>query len=219
MNGVLGKADRFKTTPAEVRQVIHKETGTKMHRTNVRKIMQKYGLSPKGSQKIHINRATKAAVKSWQYHLKKRISRLEKDGFVIAMEDEAFFIHDVKSGRKYWSPVGVPIIVPYTGSHKRITAYGSITMDGRQFFRTERWFNAPTFVAYLKAMQRHFGKVTVMVDRASPHRAKLVKKLLREILRPARCQNGSGRLSETGQAALQKIMPSSTPYSFSSGAA
>ena len=149
MDGVLGKVDRFKTTPAELQQVIHKETGTKMHRTNVRKIMQKYGLSPKGSQRVHINRATKAAVKSWQYRLKKRISRLEKDGFVIAMEDEASFIHDVKSGRKYWSPVGVPITVPYTGSHKRITAYGSITMDGRQFFRTASGFNAPTFVAYL----------------------------------------------------------------------
>ena len=168
MDGVLGKVDRFKTTPAELQQVIHKETGTKMHRTNVRKIMQKYGLSPKGSQRVHINRATKAAVKSWQYRLKKRISRLEKDGFVIAMEDEAFFIHDVKSGRKYWSPVGVPITVPYTGSHKRITAYGSITMDGRQFFRTASGFNAPTFVVYLKATQRHFGKVAVMVDRASP---------------------------------------------------
>ena len=29
-------------------------------------------------------------------------------------------------------------------------------------------------------MQRHFGKVAVVADRASPHRAKLVKKLLRE---------------------------------------
>ena len=44
----LDKVDRFKTTPAELQQVIHKETGTKLHRTNVRKIMQKYGLSPKG---------------------------------------------------------------------------------------------------------------------------------------------------------------------------
>ena len=49
--------------------------------------------------------------------------------------------------------MGVPITVPYTGSHKRITAYGSITMDGRQFFRTASGFNAPTFVAYLKAIQ------------------------------------------------------------------
>ena len=181
MDGILDKVvDRFKTTPAELQQVIHRETGTKMHRTNIRKIMQKYGLSPKGSQRIHINRATKTAVKSWQYRLKKRISRLEKDDFVPVVEDEAFFIHDVKSGRKYWSPVGVPITVPYTGSHKRITAYGSITMDGRQFFRTASGFNAPTFVAYLKAMQRHFGKVAVLVDRASPHRAKAVRTLLRE---------------------------------------
>ena len=77
-----------------------------MHRTNVRKIMQKYGLSPKGSQRVHINRATKAAVKSWQYRLKKRISRLEKDGFVIAMEDEAFFIHDVKQVASIGPPWG-----------------------------------------------------------------------------------------------------------------
>ena len=180
MDGILDKVDRFKTTPAELQQVIHRETGTKMHRTNVRKIMQKYGLSPKGSQRIHINRATKTAVKSWQYRLKKRISRLEKDGFVLVVQDEAFFIHDVKSGRKYWSPVGVPITVPYTGSHKRIAVYGSITTDGRQFFRTASGFNAPTFVAYLKAMQRHFGKVAVMVDRASPHRAKAVRTLLRK---------------------------------------
>ncbi len=181
MDGILDKVvDRFKTTPAELQQVIHRETGTKMHRTNIRKIMQKYGLSPKGSQRIHINRATKTAVKSWQYRLKKRISRLEKDDFVPVVEDEAFFIHDVKSGRKYWSPVGVPITVPYTGSHKRIAVYGSVTTDGRQFFRTASGFNAPTFVAYLKALQRHFGKVAVMVDRASPHRSKAVRTLLRE---------------------------------------
>ena len=142
--------------------------------------MQKYGLSPKRSQNVHVNRATTAAVKSWQYRLKNRISRLEKDGFVIAVEDEAFFIHDVKSGRKYWSPVGVPTTVPYTGSHKRIAVYGSITMDGRQFFRTDSWFNAPTFIEYLTALQRHFGKVAVIIDRAPPHRARPVKQLLRE---------------------------------------
>ena len=41
-------------------------------------------------------------------------------------------------------------------------------------------FDAPTFVEYLKAMQKHFGKVAAVVDRASPHRAKLVRKLLRK---------------------------------------
>ena len=95
-------------------------------------------------------------------------------------EDEAFFIHDVISGRKYWSPRGERIVVPYTGSHSKIVVYGAIARDGRQFFRTHKQFDAPTFVGYLKEMQRHFGKVAVVTDRASPHRAKLVKKLLRE---------------------------------------
>ena len=38
----------------------------------------------------------------------------------------------------------------------------------------------PPFIRYLKEMQRRFGKVAVVTDRASPHRAKLVKGLLRE---------------------------------------
>ena len=70
--------------------------------------------------------------------------------------------------------------MPYAGSHRRIVVYGAIAKDGRQFFRTHESFDAPTFVGYLKGMQRHFWKVTVVTDRSYPHRAKLVKKMLRE---------------------------------------
>ena len=96
------------------------------------------------------------------------------------MEDEAIFIHDVIVGRKYWSPVGNSISVPYTGSHKRIVAYGSITRDGRQFFRTYEKLDGPTFVRYLEDLHRHFGRVVVTADRAPQHRSKLVRKFLRE---------------------------------------
>ena len=70
--------------------------------------------------------------------------------------------------------------MPYTGGHRRIVVYEAITKDGRQFFRTHESFDAPTFVGYLKEMQRNFGEVAVVMDRASPHRAKLVRKLLRK---------------------------------------
>ena len=139
-----------------------------------------YDLSPKESQRVHINRAGKKAVQNWQYRFKKQVPRLEKDGFIPVMGDEAFFIHDTVSGRKYWPLRGKRIAVPYTGSHKKVTVYGAIAKDGKQFFRTYDRFDAPTFIEYLKAMQRHFGKVVAVVDRASPHRAKLVRKLLRE---------------------------------------
>ena len=177
---IVNKTVQLKCTPAGLQKRIHEETGTKLHITYIRKIMCMYDLSPKESQRVHINRASKKAVQNWQYRFKKQIPRLEKDGFIPVMGDEAFFIHDTVSGRKYWSPRGKRIAVPYTGSHKKVTVYGAIAKDGKQFFRTYDRFDAPTFIEYLKAMQRHFGKVVAVVDRASPHRAKSVKELLRE---------------------------------------
>ena len=139
-----------------------------------------YDLSPKESQESSHQQGRQKGRPELAISLQKQIPRLEKDGFIPVMGDEAFFIHDTVSGRKYWSPRGKRIAVPYTGSHKKVTVYGAIAKDGKQFFRTYDRFDAPTFIEYLKAMQRHFGKVVAVVDRASPHRAKSVKELLRE---------------------------------------
>ena len=40
-------------------------------------------------------------------------------------------------------------------------------------------FNASTFVAYLKELQRHFGKAVIITDRAPQHRSKMVREFLR----------------------------------------
>ncbi len=56
-------------------------------------------MSAKTAQKYHINHATVSAVKSWQQRIKKRISRLKEDGFIIAMADEAFFVRNTKIGK------------------------------------------------------------------------------------------------------------------------
>ncbi len=56
-------------------------------------------MSAKTAQKYHINHASVSAVKSWQQRIKKRILRLKKKGFVIAMADEAFFVRDTKTGK------------------------------------------------------------------------------------------------------------------------
>ena len=180
MNRIMGRASQDKCTPKELRELVRAETGVRLHITSIRRIMRGYGLTPKVPQKVHINRANRKAVRNWQYRFEKRISCLEEEGFTIVDEDEAFFVHDVASGRKHWSPRGERIILPYTGSHQRIVVYGAIAKDGRQFFRTRERFDAPTFAAYLREMQRHFGKVAVVMDRAPPHRAKLVRKLLQE---------------------------------------
>ena len=163
----------------DLQQRIRKKTGVKLHITYVRKIMHRHNRSPKALWKIHVNRANKKAVQNWKYRFNRRVSRLEKDGFTI-MEDKAIFIHDVIVGRKYWSPVGHSISVSYTGSHKRIVAYGSIVRDGRQFFRMCEKFDGPTFVQYLKDLHRCFGKVTVVTAyRTSQYRPRRVREFLR----------------------------------------
>ena len=65
-------------TPRELQKAIREETGTRLHITNVRKIMHRYGLTPKVPQKVHINRASRDAVRSWQYRFDRRVSYLEE---------------------------------------------------------------------------------------------------------------------------------------------
>ena len=180
MAQIIRQTVQPKCTPRELQKTIREETGIRLYITNVRKAMRQHGTTPKVPQKVHINRASKEAVRSWQYRFDRRVSRLEQDGFTIVDEDEVFSIHDVMSGRKYRFPRGEQIVVPYTRSHSRIVVYGVIARNGRQFFRMHKRFDAPAFVEYLKAMQRHSGKVAAIGDRASPHRAKLVRKLLWE---------------------------------------
>ena len=178
MDRIIGKASQGRCTPKELQELVRTEANIRLHITSIRRIMRGYGLTPKIPQKVHINQANKRAVQNWQYRFGKRVSRLEEEGFTIV--DGAFFAHDAVSGRKYWSPRGERIVVPYTGSHQKIVVYGAIANDGRQLFRTHERFDAPTFIRYLKEMQRRFGRVAAVTSRASLHRAKLVGGLLRE---------------------------------------
>jgi len=165
-------------TPAMLQQTILYSTGIKFHITHVRKIMRQYGMSAKTAQKYHINHASVTAVRSWQQRMKKRIPRLKKSGFTIAMLDEAFFVRDVKTGRKYWSPVAKRIFLPYVGNHESLAVYGTITIKGDQLFRIYKKFNAITFVEYLKEIHYKYGKIALILDRASVHKSKKVKDFL-----------------------------------------
>ena len=67
---IVNKTVQLKRTPAGLQKRIHEETGTKLHITYTRKIMCMYDLSPKESQRVHINRAGKKAVQRHDPQLK-----------------------------------------------------------------------------------------------------------------------------------------------------
>jgi len=178
MDSIMSKVILTLFTPVMLQQSILYSTGVKFHITHIRKIMHQYGMSAKSAQKYHINHASISAVRSWQQRIKKRILRLEKKGFIIAMADEAFFVRDVKAGRKYWSLISKRIFLPYTGNHESLAVYGTITTNGDQLFRIYDKFNAVTFVEYLKELHWKYGKIVLILDRASVHKSKKVKEFL-----------------------------------------
>ncbi len=178
MDVIMSKAMLTLFTPVMLQQSIFYSTGVKFHITHIRKIMHHYGMSAKTAQKYHINHATVSAVRSWQQRIKKRISRLKENGFIIAMADEAFFVRDTKTGKKYWSLVAKRIFLPYTGRHESLAVYGTITENNSQLFRVYDKFNSVTFVEYLKELHWKYGKIAIMLDRASVHKSKKVKEYL-----------------------------------------
>ena len=179
MDSIMSRVMLTLFTPVMLQQMIFDSTGIKFHITHVRKIMHQYGMSAKTAQKYHINHASVTAVRSWQQRMKERIPRLKKRGFTIAMLDEAFFVRDVLAGRKYWSPVAKRIFLPYVGNHESLAVYGTITINGDQLFRIYEKFNATTFVEYLKDLHYKYGKIALILDRASVHKSKKVKEFLK----------------------------------------
>ena len=90
----------------------------------------------------------------------------------------AFFVRDTKTGKKYWSLVAKRIFLPYTGNHESLAVYGTITENNSQLFRVYDKFNAVTFVEYIKELHWKYGKIAIMLDRASVHKSKKVKEYL-----------------------------------------
>ena len=83
MARVIEQSVQTKCALRELQKTIREETGTRLYITNVRQIMHRYGLTPKIPQKVRINRASKGAVRSWQYRFDRCVSCLEEKGFII----------------------------------------------------------------------------------------------------------------------------------------
>ena len=176
MDKIMAEACRAKTTPEQVRQKIRLNVGVLFHITYVRKLMHGRNLSVKKATRVHVRHADSRTVNLWRHRLKKRIPRLKEDGFVIAMADEAFFVRDDAAGRKYWSPRGARIRIPYSGSRQRLTVFGAVTDTRRQFFRSSsEGFNNVTFIPFVRGLLRRFKKVALILDKATTHRSKLLK--------------------------------------------
>jgi len=164
--GIMRDLLRGLATPNRARFAIADASGVAPRHSTAGRIMREHGLSPKVARLVHVNRASRLAGGAWWRRTQKRIRLPRRRGFAVVVQDESIFVHGVVAGVKYWSPVGVPVDVPYTGSHHIVDACGAIAEGGRQLFRTRERLDVLTFVWYLRELRRKFGRVAVILDRA-----------------------------------------------------
>jgi len=80
-----------------------------------------------------------------------------------------------------WTSDRVRPVITITGSHQRTCVFGTLCMDGRQFFRQYESFNQYTFLDYLKQVQKKFRKIILFIDRARQHhRSTMVKEYMKQ---------------------------------------
>ena len=82
--------------------------------------------------------------------------------------DESFFFYD-SLVRRVWIDKNERPVVKITGSHQESVLFGSISLEGKQLFRQYDWFNAATFLDYLKLIHKKFSKCYLFLDKAKQH--------------------------------------------------
>ena len=82
--------------------------------------------------------------------------------------DESFFFFD-SLVRRVWIEKNKRPVVRIRGSHQESVLFGATSLEGKQLFRQYDWFNANTFLDYLKQIHRKFPKCYLFMDKAKQH--------------------------------------------------
>ena len=158
----------------QVMDLIQKKTGVKHHKEHIRRLLHKWGFSPKVPKKGLLTphpKKKRIVLKKVQQAL----STLNNDWNVL-VQDESIFIHDsVLAKKRKWILKGKRPVVTVTGSHDKTIVYGVLSLDGKQLFRQYERFDSHSFIAYLEEIRKKFKKFIMFVDRATQHRSKMVE--------------------------------------------
>jgi len=93
---------------------------------------------------------------------------LQKEGFTVVSTDVSFFFYDLLVRKVCIRKDEIPV-VRITGYHQESVLCGATSLQGKQLFRRYRWFNANTFLDYLKQIHRKFPKCYLFLDKAKQH--------------------------------------------------
>lgn len=97
--------------------------------------------------------------------------------------DEAFFKRETSIIRA-WYPRGSKPEIARKPSYEKIGVYSSVNpLNGKLFSMIDWYFDAEGFLVYLKLLlksNRSKKKIVLILDNATPHKAKIVKEFVKE---------------------------------------
>ena len=95
-----------------------------------------------------------------------------KDEFTAISIDESFFFffffYD-SLVREVWIREDERPVIRISRSHQESVLFGATSSERKQLFRQYDWFNATTFLDYLKHIHRKFSKCYLFLDKAKQH--------------------------------------------------
>ena len=168
-------------TLQEMLEYIHEWTGVTYSESHVRRILEAWGYVMKVPVMYNVNRAGRRRIKKFQKRLKKTRPNLEADGYTVAVQDESIVIADARARKGVYTVQHKRAVFTYTGDHAMTIVFGLITADGEGFFRRYEKFTKEEFAAFIQGAHIWFGKLLIILDGASQHRAKIVQQAISEM--------------------------------------
>lgn len=164
-------------TRALVGALIEKRLGIRLGLTAVGRLLAQLDLTPQKPLARAYERDPKA-IAHWKAHRYPALAQeAKKQGAELLFLDESGFRADEPLGRT-WGVRGKTPKVKVSGSRRRVSVLGAVTLRGAFWYRTFGGkFNAERFIGFLKALRRGRRRpIFLVLDRHPVHVARAVEK-------------------------------------------
>ncbi|MCL2000862.1 MAG: IS630 family transposase [Planctomycetes bacterium] len=163
-----------------LRHFIKKRFGITYHAKSMPRFLRRLGLKLLFPERRALEQ-DEEAVRLWKEIELPRIEKEAKERRALLFYADETSIAIIPTIGRSWSVPGVRPVVRVSGQRqRRVNVTGAVNRKGHLYFemlaQNER-FNSKMFIRFLKKMRVQFPKrnLTLIVDGASPHKAKIVK--------------------------------------------
>ena len=170
------------TSVKRVVDAIEKKTGVRYSFPQARRIMKERSLTRRKITRRLANRAPRDKAKRWQGRFKISLKRYVKRGFEVFVHDEAHVVEGKKDGDA-WGPRGERTTLPSSGSGRRLTLHGSVSLKSEVVLGEYVRGDSATFLDHLEQLLKPRKMVLVVTDNLSAHTSKDTKKGIRKLHR------------------------------------